>query len=137
MQQAQANIEDADQGLRGLPMRRFICQLFLGDLHIPIREIGPEEFIDLASGFAVLEVLQSSRSTSRTSCWSVPRSSCRPGSSPDRRLSSTSVGPPAMELIALMTKRPAFQILLAKLRLASTFLGPTLVSLPGVDPPAG
>jgi hypothetical protein len=36
--------------------------------------------------------------------------------------------------MALITNRPAFQILLAKLRLASTLLTARFMSLPGVEP---
>ena len=60
VQQAQGNIEDARQRIRGacglvcLPPSLFL----LGDLHIPVGEIGPDELVDLPPGLAVLEGLE-------------------------------------------------------------------------------
>ncbi len=46
---------------------------------------------------------------------------------------SSGVSGPAKSAVVIRTNRPAFQILLAKLRLPSMRLGDNLMSLPGVE----
>src|SRR5512139_2375849 len=58
MQQAQGYIKYPRQGFSGLRLRIVVFELLLGDLHIPVGKVVPDELIDLPSRLAILEVLE-------------------------------------------------------------------------------
>ena len=135
MQQPQGHIEHTRQRICSLRIRVFHLQLFFGDFHIPIRKVAPDELIDLPSCFAILEGLEEPFHIADELLKTCPD----PGVGESPALTISPLPSWAMvgadggvsESMALITNRPTFQILLAKLRLDSTFLGPTFVSLPG------
>src|SRR5205085_9004289 len=69
MQQAQALIEDCPQDAGRSTPRLFIAlHLYLGNLHVPVTVIGPEELVDLAAGLTQLEILNQACHLKRQAC---------------------------------------------------------------------
>ena len=55
VQQPQRCIQHTRQHADRLLLRHLTLHLLLGDLHVPVGKVGPEELVDLPSRFAVLE----------------------------------------------------------------------------------
>jgi hypothetical protein len=59
VQHAQRLVQDVDQGPAGaVGGGAALVNLAFGDLDVPVGELGPEEFIELATGLAVLVSLK-------------------------------------------------------------------------------
>ena len=58
MQQSQGNIKHARQRFHCLFFGLSRLHLFLGDFHIPIGKVRPEEFVNFLTSLSVLEVLE-------------------------------------------------------------------------------
>ncbi len=136
MKQTQTGIKHAHKCYYCLFFSLCSLQLSLRDLHIPICEVTPDEFINLLSSLSILETLDLTFHIADELLQFCPDPTSRQESrsgplTADDGRSSTVDGPSSRESIALITNLPAFQILFAKLRLDFHFLGAHICVIAG------